>query len=93
MEEDKINYKKAETKLLFRKEELFNSGNVGKWELSNEDQNIKFDFIKDKALLIPKMLPKVYHKDLFLINILSPIGNSPCKRIKTRLWIYLKSSL
>jgi len=59
MEEDKINFQKAESKLLARKEDLFNSNNVPKWELSVEDQNTQFDFSKDKHIILPKMLPKV----------------------------------
>jgi len=59
MEEDKINFQKAGSRLSARKEELFNSGIVSKWELSIEDQNTKFDFLKDKSLILSKMLPQV----------------------------------
>ncbi len=60
MEDDKVKYQKAESKLIAKKEELFISGVTTKWDLSFEDENIKFEFSKDKNLALPKMLPKVY---------------------------------
>jgi len=59
MDLDKTSFQKAEGKLLSRKEELIISGNTSKWELSHEDQNMKFDINKDKALILSKILPKV----------------------------------
>jgi len=72
MEDNKYYYLKAESKLLAKKEELFLAGDTTKWELTSEDEQSNLDFIKDKEIMFPKMLPTVnfynYNRKVQLLN-------------------------
>ncbi len=65
MEENKSSFLRAESRLTSKKEDLWNNGNVSKWELTPEDEKIKFN-TTDKILMTPKMLPKVFGSTLNL---------------------------
>ena len=59
MEDNKSYYLKAEKRLYAKKENLFLNSDSSKWDLAPEDVLEKYDLIKDKEVMIPKMLPKV----------------------------------
>ena len=59
MEDNKSYYLKAEKRLYAKKENLFLNSDSSKWDLAPEDVLEKYDLIKDKEIMIPKMLPKV----------------------------------
>jgi len=59
-QESKINYLNYESKLRSRKEYLFSTGNIDKWELSEEDSKTvdRNELLSNKELAFSKMLYK-----------------------------------
>ena len=55
-------YYKSLTKLNHKKEELFKTGNINKWEIDKEElKNLdKEDLLKNKKLAFSKMMHKVF---------------------------------
>ena len=58
VENYKNTYTKNERYLINKKEDLFKKGDINKWDLNIQDKNNVNDLIKDKNLIIPKILPK-----------------------------------
>ena len=58
VENYKNTYTKNERYLINKKEDLFKKGDINKWDLNIQDKNNVNDLVKDKNLIIPKILPK-----------------------------------
>ena len=58
VENYKNTYTKNERYLINKKEDLFKKGDINKWDLNIQDKNKVNDLVKDKNLIIPKILPK-----------------------------------
>ena len=58
VENYKNTYTKNERYLINKKEDLFKKGDINKWDLNIQDKNKVNDLVKDKNLIMPKILPK-----------------------------------
>ncbi|MCQ2820670.1 MAG: hypothetical protein MJ252_25675 [archaeon] len=58
VENSKAIYKKAEEKLIWRKDELFRRQDISKWDLDNSEVINKMKLLQDKEYAYSKMIPK-----------------------------------